>query len=124
MFRPLLSNTAGKRVRATKTTISLIISSQAILSRDLYHTAIPFPPYLLAHIPKAKVPAEEGLLDLVGDAWGSDTLVRAQEHLEEEAVQYHPIDTRAFTLAVEGRLEPGREVKTNYEKAAVEVCVG
>ena len=51
-------------------------------------------------------------------------MVRAQEHLEEEAVQYLPIDTRAFTLAVEGRLEPGREVETSYEKAAVEVCVG
>lgn len=66
--------------------------------------------------------AEEGLLDLVGDAWGPDTLGRAQEHLEEEAVQYLPIDTRAFALAVEGRLEPGGEVETNYGKAAVEVC--
>ena len=50
--------------------------------------------------------------------------MRAQEHLDKEAVQYLPIDTRAFTLAVEGRLEPGREVETSYEKAAVKVCVG
>lgn len=66
--------------------------------------------------------AEEGLIDLVGDAWGADTLGRAQEYLEEEALPYLPIDTRAFALAVEGRLEAGGEVETSYGKAAVEVC--
>lgn len=67
--------------------------------------------------------AEEGLLDLVRDAWGSEASERAHAHLEEGALQYLPIDSRAFALAVDGRLEPGGEVETNYGKAAVEVLL-
>lgn len=65
--------------------------------------------------------AEEGLFDLVRDAWGNDASERSHVYLEEEALPYLPIDSRAFALAVEGRLEPGGEVETKYGKAAVEV---
>ena len=68
--------------------------------------------------------AEEGLLDLVRDAWGEETTDRAHAYLEQDALPYLPIDSRAFALAVEGRLEPGGELETNYGKAAVEVRVG
>lgn len=73
--------------------------------------------------PQAKVLAEEGLLDLVKDAWGNEASGRAHAHLEKDAAPYLPIDARAFALAVDGRLEPGGEVETNYGKAAVEVSI-
>ncbi|CAN0294314.1 unnamed protein product, partial [Scytosiphon promiscuus] len=54
---------------------------------------------------EAKALAEEGLFDLVRDAWGTDASERSHAYLEEEALPYLPIDSRAFALAVEGRLE-------------------
>lgn len=70
---------------------------------------------------KAKALAEEGLFDLIGDAWGEEATERAYAYVEEEAVPYLPLDVRAFELAVQGKLEPGGELETNYGKAAVEV---
>ncbi|CAN0287867.1 unnamed protein product, partial [Scytosiphon promiscuus] len=60
---------------------------------------------------EAKALAEEGLFDLVRNAWGADASERSHAYLEEEALPYLPIDSRAFALAVEGRLEPGGEVE-------------
>lgn len=70
---------------------------------------------------QTKALAEEGLFDLIGDAWGPDTLNKAHAYIEEEAVEYLPLDGRAFQLAAEGRLEPGGELELTYGKAAVEV---
>ncbi|CAM9965133.1 unnamed protein product [Ectocarpus fasciculatus] len=70
---------------------------------------------------EAKALAEEGLFDLVRDAWGGEASERARCYVEEEAVPSLPVDGRAFALAVEGRLEPGGEVETTYGKAAVEM---
>ncbi|CAN0553545.1 unnamed protein product, partial [Ectocarpus sp. 12 AP-2014] len=69
----------------------------------------------------AKALAEEGLFDLVRDAWGGEASERALSYVEEEVVPSLPVDGRAFALAVEGRLEPGGEVETTYGKAAVEM---
>ena len=72
---------------------------------------------------QAKALAEEGLFDLVSDAWGDETSDRAHTYVEEDALPYLPIDARAFELAVEGKLEPGGELETTYGKPAVEVSV-
>lgn len=70
---------------------------------------------------QAKALAEEGLFDLVGGAWGDEAVERAHAHVEEVTLPFLPIDTRAFQLAAEGKLEPGGELETTYGHAAVEV---
>lgn len=69
---------------------------------------------------QAKALAEEGLFDLVGEAWGDQTTELAHAYMEY-ALPHLPIDAHAFELAVEGKLQPGGELEAIYGKPAVEV---